>query len=1354
MENIQAAQEFEELLNESFDHLREGRYRLALGTSTRLFKTSPGDYRAAIALAWAYLENGYPTEALEYADISVKLGSEYFIPHLYRGFILMRLGIYEGALTDLDFAIENKCESLDWAYHLKARSLAGTGKYYEALEAFELSVKIGRSNDPNFAKIKEWFRNAAGIKTGFLSKFRSKNTGLIIEAEEAFNLREYWYTLWVINNILEDKKKSELHQKAKILQLETMFAQFQFRPCLNKAEQLKNELKDHPRFKAIYANILHIINRSELPDEEQEEETIVFEPVFKKKEEEFEVEDFEKKIEENGETLPEQVEEEVVEKEETIKPVIKETAKKEPNKTAINLTKRTDFVPVKRAAIPPLFARTFDLIEDLKSGGNRRYLKQFDEKTIRYIGIETVLGNPFYRKETTTLQGNIIWFLNDQEVGNHEFELVFESEWENLVFVQSWGMDETGFWQRGQGRVEIKFYNEKICEKWFLIGSTEIVDTEEPDFETDEKPVSVEKKEEPKLVVEGETRSLQSLLDELNGFIGLSSVKQAMKDFVLYLEFIKERKKMGLKTTEGISIHSVFSGSPGTGKTTVARLLGEIFKAMGLLEKGHVVEVDRAALVGQYVGETAQKTEKVVEDSMGGVLFIDEAYTLYKKGGSGQDFGQEAIDTLLKRMEDKAGEFAVIAAGYTDDMNDFLASNAGLKSRFSHFFNFDDYTPEELIEIFKLMAKKEDYKLNTEAVELLKKEFTKLYRKRDKTFGNARMVKNILNDAKIQLGKRYLKLPEKMRDRKLLTTIGLEDIASVLESGVTKDYQLKIDEEALKIALDKLNGLMGLKLVKKEIDQMVKLARYYSDKGESLQGKFADHIVAIGNPGTGKTTVARLFSQILAALGFLPKGQLIEADRQSLVASFVGKTAEKTTEIINQSIGGTLFIDEAYTLIKQGDSGSDFGKEAVDTLLKRMEDDRGKFVVIAAGYTDDMNNFLESNVGLKSRFTRTIIFEDYTPEELMMITDNLLKDKKLELEPDAKQRLLKHYNELYRTRDKTFGNARLVRNIVDTVARNQLLRLVDLPQADRTEELTKKIIVDDFKHIFPSKAEKKIVKVEGDKELLDQYLKELYELTGLDSVKQSVEKLIKGIKVAKLREERGLKVIPKNLHSVFLGNPGTGKTTVARLISKLYKEMGLIEKGHLVEIDRAGLVAGYVGQTAKKTDQVIEQALGGTLFIDEAYTLSRGGSDFGQEAIDTILKRMEDYRDKLVIIVAGYTDEMKGFLESNPGLQSRFTNYFTFEDYTPRQMLEIASVMSEKNGYKLDEGALQSLLEVFSDFYDNRDKNFGNARTVRNILYKAINNQEERILTLHNLSDEDLTTITYEDVQTISMNES
>lgn len=1320
-------EEFNQKLAEAFDHLRQGRHRLALTSAKKLYEANHNDFRAALCLAWAYLENGNAASALEYSDLSVRLGKGRIQTRIYRGFILMRLGIFEGAITDIDFVLSANKESISWAHHLKAKCLAGLQKYSEALEEFEKAIETDDGSNPNLQKLRGWFRTAAGFKSTFITKLVSKEQSLLEEGNEAYKLKEYWYSLWVAQKILNDPEQKEFHQDAQLLELETMYALFQIKPALLKAESIRNQFKGNQRFEHIYGKL---VNRDK--DNSAGRDTIE-----------------------------------------------QPAAQKEmPVKKVITLSKRTDFVRFITPNVNCIYAQTFDVMDAMNTG-KRNYILQFSESSTSYIGVEIIILNPEYGIKNVTLSGEAVWYLNEKEVGRNDFVVNCDSSWRSVQFFESWGTEEPGFWKRGQGRVEIYFYDEKVCERWFIIGASEIYNYEVFDLEEAENQliqtlysVQPQKSDTPQLskgvqvanlkteketsgekTAEGE-KSIESLLANLDTFIGLGSVKQAMRDFVDYLNFIKERKRLGLKTQEGLSINSVFLGNPGTGKTTIARLLGDIFKAMGLLEKGHIVEVDRSALVGQYVGETAQKTEAVITEAMGGLLFIDEAYTLVKKGGGGQDFGQEAIDTLLKRMEDKKGEFAVIAAGYPDEMQSFLEANPGMKSRFTHTFNFEDYTPEEMIEIFKKMAKSEDYIIHPDAIELLKKEFTNLYRKRDKTFGNARLVRNFFDDAKMALSKRYLKLPENLRDKTALTTIREEDIAEILKGEATKTFKVGIDEDSLKPALDKLNSLTGLSSVKKEVNEMVKLARYYLERGEDIQSKFSDHVVFTGNPGTGKTTVARILSQIYASLGILPKGHLIEADRQALVASFVGKTAEKTTELINQSIGGTLFIDEAYTLVKAGDnSGQDFGKEAIDTLLKRMEDDRGKFIVIAAGYTDDMKTFLDSNVGLQSRFTKFINFEDYNPDELIVISENLLKEKKLKLNDEAKTLLKTYFNELYRTRDKTFGNARLVRNTVGALIKAQVLRIVDVPQEELTEDQTQFITGQDVKNALGKKQEKKVTKIVGNQELLEKHLEELNRLTGLDSVKKSVEKLISGLKVAKLREERGLKVISKNLHAVFVGNPGTGKTTVARLISKIYKELGLLEKGHLVEVDRSALVAGYQGQTAKKTDAVIEQALGGTLFIDEAYTLSRGANDFGQEAIDTILKRMEDYRDKLVVIVAGYTNEMRDFLDSNPGLQSRFTNFFNFEDYNPRQMLEIASDIAEKNGYKIDEGGLQLLLDLFTELYENRDQNFGNARTVRNILYKAISCQEERILSLINPTDEDLATLTYEDIKEINVSE-
>ena len=255
-------------------------------------------------------------------------------------------------------------------------------------------------------------------------------------------------------------------------------------------------------------------------------------------------------------------------------------------------------------------------------------------------------------------------------------------------------------------------------------------------------------------------------------------------------------------------------------------------------------------------------------------------------------------------------------------------------------------------------------------------------------------------------------------------------------------------------------------------------------------------------------------------------------------------------------------------------------------------------------------------------------------------------------------------------------------------------------------------------------------------------------LVGLDEVKKDVKNLVNLMKVRKLREENQLPVPPMSLHMVFMGNPGTGKTTVARLISSLYASIGVLSKGQLVEVDRSGLVAGYVGQTALKTKEAINSALGGVLFIDEAYALSSGGeNDFGREAIETILKAMEDHRDDLIVIVAGYDEPMEEFLNSNPGLKSRFNKYFNFPDYTGEQLLAIFKSQCSKNSYTLTEEAEAKAIELFNNLYENRDDNFGNGREVRNRFEDMIVRQSNRVAAMEAPTKEDLMAVMPEDLE-------
>ena len=287
----------------------------------------------------------------------------------------------------------------------------------------------------------------------------------------------------------------------------------------------------------------------------------------------------------------------------------------------------------------------------------------------------------------------------------------------------------------------------------------------------------------------------------------------------------------------------------------------------------------------------------------------------------------------------------------------------------------------------------------------------------------------------------------------------------------------------------------------------------------------------------------------------------------------------------------------------------------------------------------------------------------------------------------------------------------------------------------------------------PMLVERKVVDP-SDQENVDKLMESLNSLIGLDRVKKDIAGIVDLIRVQKMRESKGMKTADISKHMVFYGNPGTGKTTVARLLGKIFQGLGVLKGGQLIEVDRGGLVCGYVGQTAIKTQEVIDKAMDGVLFIDEAYTLNvgKGENDFGQEAVDTLLKAMEDNRDRLIVIVAGYEEPMDEFLDSNPGLKSRFNKYIRFDDYSPEQLIKILEGMCSGKDYKLSPEARQAAIEYFDNCLKTQAENFANAREVRNFLEKAITNHATRVVGIKNPSEEDLCTIIVDDVKDIVPN--
>lgn len=533
--------------------------------------------------------------------------------------------------------------------------------------------------------------------------------------------------------------------------------------------------------------------------------------------------------------------------------------------------------------------------------------------------------------------------------------------------------------------------------------------------------------------------------------------------------------------------------------------------------------------------------------------------------------------------------------------------------------------------------------------------------------------------------------------------------------------------DALLANLDSMTGLSGVKAEVRKIIDLVKVRKMREAQGMG-QTAMSLHMVFTGNPGTGKTTIARMLGDIYRELGVLEKGHLVETDRADLVAGYIGQTATKTQAKFQEALGGILFIDEAYTLAGEG---QDFGKEAIDTLLKLMEDYRDQIIVIVAGYSENMKKFIGANPGLQSRFTKYIDFEDYNAAEMTEIFKGLAKKNKYVLAEEAVTGIEKYFIKLMKNKPENFGNGRDVRNIFEKVLQAQSSRIAKATNPNRNDLVT--IVAEDLAEFTASN--------QNDGKSLETLLADLNAMTGLDEVKAEIQNMVNIVSVRKLKEERGQINTPMSFHMVFTGNPGTGKTTIARVVGQIYKELGVLSSGHLVETDRAGLVAGFVGQTATKTQDVCKKALGGILFIDEAYTLAQENDQFGQEAIDTLLKIMEDKRDQLIVIVAGYSEHMQSFINTNPGLQSRFNKYINFADYNAEELYSIFEGITKKQGYKLTEDAEIKAKALFMTMIDNKGKNFGNGRDVRNIFEKVISAHSARIMQLTDRSDEALVTI-------------
>ena len=787
-------------------------------------------------------------------------------------------------------------------------------------------------------------------------------------------------------------------------------------------------------------------------------------------------------------------------------------------------------------------------------------------------------------------------------------------------------------------------------------------------------------------------------------YVGLKDIKDRLNKYISLLNIEKEQKKMGINIEKNTTV-IVFRGETGSGKSLVANCFINDLKKSKALDSDRVERLSAKAFQRAYKDEFA--ISQYLTENRPGILLLDEVQV-----------DTNYLHEILTGLTNSPSETICILLGTKEPLDNFFEEHPEDIQRVSSFYDFPNISDNDLCEILERKIAEAGFTYGEEVkdsllacIQAAKKDVTCVYK-------NGWLVeKEIL---------KKIRAKQASRLQQNFSNLKKEDYVKILPEDLPVIAKKLTKEEILK----ELNELIGMDDVKKAIQELMQTIEMNKEReAQGLAGKVpAIHIVFTGNPGTGKTTVARILGKLFFLMKLLPTDNVVETDRSGLVAQYVGQTAPMVNAMCDKAMGGVLFIDEAYTL-----AGDTFGKEAIDTLLKRMEDDRGKFVVIAAGYKKEMENFIQANPGLKSRFTHYIHLEDYNTDELFQLFRLYAKKADYTLDPMAAEIVYTAIEDMVKNKTKDFANGRTIRNFFDEITRKMNARVALLPPEKRTKETMVTILSEDV----PYTQEKKIS--------VDDILQQLDELIGMADVKKAVRELCQTIQMNKEREAQGLAGKLPSIHIVFTGNPGTGKTTVARILGKLFNVMQLLPTDNVVETDRSGLVAQYVGQTAPLVNMMCDKAMGGVLFIDEAYTLA--GDTFGKEAIDALLKRMEDDRGKFVVIAAGYKNEMEDFIQANPGLKSRFTHFIHLEDYNPGELFDLFKLYAKKGHYTITSDAETIAREQIEAIWKNRGRDFANGRTIRNFFDETTRRMDTRIAALpaEQRNVETLTTITADD---------
>ncbi len=870
--------------------------------------------------------------------------------------------------------------------------------------------------------------------------------------------------------------------------------------------------------------------------------------------------------------------------------------------------------------------------------------------------------------------------------------------------------------------------------EWFKAEAKKIENAimdKEIDSYIEELKKSLQRKETTDTEEQAFSEEIESLFEET---IGMKRAKECLQVYLDSRRLDRERTDRDLLGfTDRVNNFGIM-GKRGSGKTHLAEIICRML---------NYEEEDR-----QYINARDIKERKNIDElskNRGTAIIIENIEELLLNEDANAYAKFEIVnaleDLMLQNSEEDGGN--VILTGKAEAFEKMKLLNPSIENLFFGFINIDKYSVDELWQLLNQLANMDGFRISPECEEDVRRWLASESKLSE--FTNTIALDNLLKEAKKNLSLRYKKFEDEegqgiymVEDERMMQKLCRLEPEDFIENGKEKTIEELCNE---------LEKMTGLERVKKEVRAQiakVNIAMKAAKAGSNRKGGHGTlHMAFVGEPGTGKTTVAQMIGKIYCALGVLPGDDVYTVSRADLVSQYIGGTARCVREVCQRADGGVLFIDEAYSLVNSEQDS--YGKEAVDTLIQEMENRRDTMMVILAGYEEPMMKFLKENPGFKSRVPNIIHFDNYELEEMVQIFEYMATGDGYYLTADALSKLSGLI--LEKSKEADFGNARGVRNVLEQVIAAQSSRL-----AAETEK-EEKVSQVDYDAITGADIQTIQDKVNTEEKTIEQLLEELNALEGLQGVKNKVRDMVNSMKYINLMKERGLAPGRNQgtMHLIFSGNPGTGKSTVASLLGQIYVKLGVLKKNTFILAKRSDLIAQYMGQTAARVANKVAEADGGILFIDEAYQLYNGENDsYGEEAIGTLLSLVEEKRDSLMVILAGYTENMESFLNVNPGLRSRFPNVIEFTDYAVSELLNIFQKMAEKDGKKLENGVMELVEKEIQRRREMNVKEFANARGVRNILDEIISRQRSRIIYEEDMgvnhTDEELVTIRKEDV--------